>query len=597
VVVSWWQRGKLRRLLAAAEIPTIRPLLRLAPPIAMRGLLEGLRWLGFFWIIGQVNEEALARSNIIYACFALFLIPSYAVSESTNSLVSNVIGQGRVGEVGAVTRRATLAAYLVTAPFAILALAAPHTVIAVFTDDQAITAGAAPSLRLLAVAMVLVVPAEVWLAAVTGTGATDIAFGIELILSLVMLACTYLAAITFELSLALVWASTGFAALVALAMSGWWLATKRVKNLDQSGSGTRRGGRLASKRSIEPLDPDEDGPCRPSLANRASEMFDGSRSSHATGTGRVYGRASVAALTASAPPAVDHRGSDVESSLALPARYGPLPSAAPSYDSQETLTGDWHAAAEGADDSHELVGSRSRRRVAMLIVVGLVIVAVFGGAAVGFSLLQPTVYAAQADFVLLPRADLSDAAADRAMTTQAMIIQSDAVLKPVAARTGMPLNKLRSEVSASIVAGSNVLRLTVGDRNRDRAVNLARLITTEYLRVAPTLSPVTGSPADRPPITPTVLSSASALEEPLRPKPLQALAAGVLLGMLAAAGAAIVLLRKRRKQQAGTGWEMTWRSPSPEREGTTTSTTKDRQTIGKKGSEWREDRRNSVQSG
>jgi capsular polysaccharide biosynthesis protein len=258
---------------------------------------------------------------------------------------------------------------------------------------------------------------------------------------------------------------------------------------------------------------------------------------------------------------VNHRGSDAESSLALPARYGPLPSAAPSYDSQETLTGDWHAAAEGADDSHELVDSRPRRRVAMMIVVGLVIVAVFGGAAVGFSLLQPTVYAAQADFVLLPRADLSDAAADRAMSTQAMIIQSDPVLKPVAARTGMPLNKLRGEVSASIVARSNVLRLTVGDRNRDRAVNLAQLITTEYLRVAPTLSPVTGSRADdRPPVTPAILSPASALEEPLRPKPLQALVAGVLLGLLAAAGAAIVLLRKPRKARR---WRRRGASTSP----------------------------------
>jgi Na+-driven multidrug efflux pump len=114
----------------------------------------------------------------------------------------------------------------------LLAVLAPEKVVSVFTDDQAIIAGAAPSLRVLAVTMVLVVPAEVWSAAVAGTGATYAAFGIELVLTVALLVSTYVAAVTLGLPLAYEWASVGVSALVALVMSHWWLASRRVRIFD-----------------------------------------------------------------------------------------------------------------------------------------------------------------------------------------------------------------------------------------------------------------------------------------------------------------------------------------------------------------------------
>jgi MATE family multidrug resistance protein len=162
----------------------------------------------------------------------VFLIPAYAVAESASSLVSNVIGRGRTSEVMAVARRSTGVAFLITAPVALFAVVAPDKVVSVFTDDQAIVAGAAPSLRVLAVTMVLVVPAEVWSAAVAGTGATYVVLGIEVVLTVALLACTYTAAVTLGLPLAYEWASMSVAALVALAMSHWWLASKRVRTFD-----------------------------------------------------------------------------------------------------------------------------------------------------------------------------------------------------------------------------------------------------------------------------------------------------------------------------------------------------------------------------
>jgi hypothetical protein len=301
--------------------------------------------------------------------------------------------------------------------------------------------------------------------------------------------------------------------------------------------------------------------------SRATEDFH-----HNTGpaTGAVYGRAVVPDKAIPAPRDGDHAESTVRSSLAVPVHDNPTPSvAAPRYDVHPPNGRARQSGGPGEDTDDEQRSRRPRRRLVATAVAAVVVI-LFSAGAVGYSLLQPTVYGAQAELILAPRVDLSDAAVDRAMVTQTMIAQSDPVLGPVANQVGMPLDRLRGEVSVEMAGRSNILRLTVGDRSRDRAVTLARLVTNEYLKVAAaadpagagsvgdpgaTRGPVTGTATDdRPPVTPTLLSPASALDTPLQPKPLRALAAGALLGLIAAAAAVAVLLRPRALAPSSRQW-------------------------------------------
>ncbi|HYN92800.1 MAG TPA: hypothetical protein VES42_03010 [Pilimelia sp.] len=198
---------------------------------------------------------------------------------------------------------------------------------------------------------------------------------------------------------------------------------------------------------------------------------------------------------------------------------------------------------------------RPRRHIARLAAVAVAIVAVFAAAAVGYSSLQPRVYGAQADFLITPRSDLSDTAAERAMVTQVMIISSDPVLGPVAGRFKMSVSRLRDKVTAEMVGRSNLLRVTVADEDEVRALELVRLITAEYLtRSAPAPGALAG-PGEEPPTRSAVLSPATLLEQPLQPQPIRALAAGVLLGLLAAAVAMVVLMRPRWLTRPITYWK------------------------------------------
>ncbi len=193
------------------------------------------------------------------------------------------------------------------------------------------------------------------------------------------------------------------------------------------------------------------------------------------------------------------------------------------------------------------VYGRRRRRLLSLAAVAVAVVALFAGAAVAYSLLQPRVYGAQADILLTPRPDISDAAVERAMLTQLMIMEGDLVLRPVAERVGMPVGRLREKVSAEIVGRSNILRLTTSDTNRSQAVLLAQLITTEYLARASSepAAPAARAEQEPPPSRSAVLSAAAPLDDPLRPRPLRALAAGTLIGLVAAAVTVVVLVRPR----------------------------------------------------
>jgi Na+-driven multidrug efflux pump len=71
--------------------------------------------------------------------------------------------------------------------------------------------------------MLLVVPGEMWFTAVLGTGDTPAALGIEVALTLVMLAASYVLAFPLSGSVALIWCSLGLGWLVTLVASWAWM--------------------------------------------------------------------------------------------------------------------------------------------------------------------------------------------------------------------------------------------------------------------------------------------------------------------------------------------------------------------------------------
>ena len=205
-----------------------------------------------------------------------------------------------------------------------------------------------------------------------------------------------------------------------------------------------------------------------------------------------------------------------------------------------------------AGDVRSPVPARGGRpvRPATLLLVGLAVLVSFAGAALAFSLLvQPKVFGGEAEFLLTARPELSDAAVDRASATQVEIITGPRVLQPVANRMHLRLPALEDAVSAGMVGRTNILRITVGDRDPARAVALAGLIAEQYGAVT-----APAGRADSTQLTASVLTPARATDAPLQPRPLRALAAGALLGLLAATIAVVALWRPWRLTRPAPFW-------------------------------------------
>jgi capsular polysaccharide biosynthesis protein len=180
----------------------------------------------------------------------------------------------------------------------------------------------------------------------------------------------------------------------------------------------------------------------------------------------------------------------------------------------------------------------SLRLIALISVLVLVACALIPTAV---SALLPKVYGGEVEFVLKPRPELSDSAAERAMLTEEVILTSPTVLGPVATQAGLSLEELESRVTTTLVGRSNVLQLTVADRDRERALSLVSGIRQQYAWMH--VNDARSSSTEGPALTYTVLTPPHLLEEALAPRPMQVLAAGALVGIGTAAVIALILLR------------------------------------------------------
>ncbi len=214
------------------ERRTMHLLGRTSAPLAVQRLLEALRWLVFFLILERVSNRALAVANLVYACYVVFWIPTEGFAETSCSMVSRFVGRNQTHRIGAVLRNATGGAILATLPFIAIALLVPRWLLAVFSPESALLAESGASLRVVALAMLIVIPGEMWFAAVSGTGDTAAALGIELVLTLTMLGTGYFAAIHLAGPVELAWVSLPIAWLVCLTISYGWVKSGIWRRLE-----------------------------------------------------------------------------------------------------------------------------------------------------------------------------------------------------------------------------------------------------------------------------------------------------------------------------------------------------------------------------
>jgi len=201
-------------------------------PVALESLVSTARWFLFFVIVERLGEAPLASANVVFSIYALFLLPIEGFSDTTTTLVSQLLGQDRMDAIGGVVRRAATSAALLVAPFLLVSLVRPDLLVALFASDAVSLEGAGASLRVVALAVAVVIPAEMVFGAVAGTGDTKSTLLIEVALSSTVLVWVWTTGIGLALPMPVVWGGEVLGWLVCFLLSLLWLNSERWKRLE-----------------------------------------------------------------------------------------------------------------------------------------------------------------------------------------------------------------------------------------------------------------------------------------------------------------------------------------------------------------------------
>lgn len=189
------------------DFSIIKLILTMSAPLIVQFAISIMSWEYFYILVEHHGPRALAISNTMRNIFGLFGIFCWAFAATTNTMVSNVIGQGKPEEVMPLIKRVvTMSLGISVFIFVILNLV-PEFFLSFYSQGDEFIAEAIPIVRIVSVALLMMSVGTIWLNAVTGTGNTRINLLIELVTIVIYCAYVFLVLEYWNLSIGWGWGS------------------------------------------------------------------------------------------------------------------------------------------------------------------------------------------------------------------------------------------------------------------------------------------------------------------------------------------------------------------------------------------------------
>ena len=182
---------------------TTKTLLIQSSPLVLQYAISITSWEFFFILISHDGRMALDISQLMRIVFGFFGIFIWAFAATTNTMVSNVIGQGKNRLVKPLIIRITKLSMGTTLFIFIPAMFFSRELLSLSNTNIEFLDMATPVLKVVAIAILLMSASTIWLNAVTGTGNTVINLSIELIT--IVLYCIYVYYVMEVWNLSITW--------------------------------------------------------------------------------------------------------------------------------------------------------------------------------------------------------------------------------------------------------------------------------------------------------------------------------------------------------------------------------------------------------
>ena len=176
-------------------------------PLIAQYAISIITWEYFYFLIEHHGSTALAVSNVMRNIFGVCGIFSWAFASTASTMVSNIIGQGRKGEVIALIKKIALMSVSISVVFFLVLNIWPHAILGVFNSDPSFITYGTPVVRVVSIALVMMSFSTVLFNSIIGTGNSRINLGIEAVTIVFYVVYVFLVLEYWHLSISWGWAS------------------------------------------------------------------------------------------------------------------------------------------------------------------------------------------------------------------------------------------------------------------------------------------------------------------------------------------------------------------------------------------------------
>ena len=181
-----------------------RSILSISSPIIFQNTISMTSWFIFFVLIEKIGERELAISNIARAVYMVLMTPIWGFASAANSMVSNIIGQGKIDEVKSLVIKITILCLTTTSFLVLVDYISGPFLLQLTSSDTRLVEDTMGVYHVIIFAMVIFSISVILLSAVSGTGNTMAALVIELINISIYLLYVYLCTI-FSAKIEIAW--------------------------------------------------------------------------------------------------------------------------------------------------------------------------------------------------------------------------------------------------------------------------------------------------------------------------------------------------------------------------------------------------------
>lgn len=211
------------------EFNYIKLIMLQSSPLMMQYMISIISWEFFYILIEHKGEEALSISNAMRNIFGFFGCFTWAFAATSNSMVSNIIGQNKQEEVIGLIQKIMKWSFGFAAVICLLLNLFATQFLTIYGQSPSFVENAIPVLRVVSIGLLIMSMGTIWLSAVTGTGQSIVTLRIEFYAIIIYVAYVYTTMEYFNLDIMVGWMSEIVYWLSLLIPSYWYIHSNRWK--------------------------------------------------------------------------------------------------------------------------------------------------------------------------------------------------------------------------------------------------------------------------------------------------------------------------------------------------------------------------------